>query len=84
MKLRREPLQSVINISINQTLSRTMITGLTTLFTSAMLLVFGGPVIRDFALAITFGIVVGTYSSIFVASALALDIRRGRELKTPA
>jgi len=84
VKLRREPLESVMNISINRTLSRTAITGLTTLFISVMLLVFGGPVIRDFALAITFGIIVGTYSSIFVASALALDIRRGREAKTPA
>jgi preprotein translocase subunit SecF len=84
VKLRREPLINVMNISINRTLSRTMITVLTVLFTSSMLLVFGGPVIRDFAIAITFGMAVGTYSSVFVASALALDIRRGREMKTPA
>jgi preprotein translocase SecF subunit len=84
VKLRREPLESVINISVNRTLSRTMITVLTVLFTSSMLLVFGGPVIRDFAIAMTFGMAVGTYSSVFVASSLALDIRRGREMKTAA
>jgi preprotein translocase SecF subunit len=84
VKLRREPLVNVINISVNRTLSRTMITVLTVLFTSTMLLVFGGPVIRDFAIAITFGMAVGTYSSVFIASALALDIRRGREMKAPA
>jgi preprotein translocase SecF subunit len=84
VKMRREPLITVMNVSVNRTLSRTMITVLTVLFTSSMLLVFGGPVIRDFAIAITFGMAVGTYSSVFVASSLALDIRRGREVKTPA
>jgi preprotein translocase subunit SecF len=84
VKMRREPLITVMNVSINRTLSRTMITVLTVLFTSSMLLVFGGPVIHDFAIAITFGMAVGTYSSVFVASALALDIRRSREAKTAA
>ncbi len=84
VKMRREPLITVMNVSINRTLSRTMITVLTVLFTSTMLLVFGGPVLRDFAIAITFGMAVGTYSSVFVASSLALDIRRGREAKTAA
>jgi preprotein translocase subunit SecF len=83
-KLRREPLASVINISVNRTLSRTMLTSLTVFFASGMLLFFGGEVIRDFALAMTFGVVTGTYSSVFVASSLALDIRRGREVPTAA
>lgn len=82
VRLRREPLINVMNISINRTLSRTLITGLSVFFTVGMLLAFGGPVLFDFALAIFVGLVVGTYSSIFVASALALDIRRSREAKT--
>ncbi len=81
VRLRREPFANVLNISVNQTLSRTMITGLTTLFTAGMLLFMGGEVIRDFALAIFFGIIVGTYSSVFIASALALDLRRAAEAK---
>jgi len=57
-----------INFSVNEVLSRTVITSLTTFLATLSLLVFGGSVIRDFALALTMGIVVGTYSSIFVAS----------------
>jgi len=57
-----------INFSVNEVLSRTIVTSLTTFLATLSLLVFGGSVIRDFALALTMGIVVGTYSSIFVAS----------------
>jgi len=57
-----------INTAINSTMRRTLITSLTTLFVVAVLLVFGGDVLRGFAFALTFGIIVGTYSSIFVAS----------------
>jgi preprotein translocase subunit SecF len=84
VRLRRETFPNVLNISINQTLSRTVITAVTTLFTAIALLVFGGEVIRDFALAMTVGIVVGTYSSIFVASAMVLELRQGRETKATA
>lgn len=84
VRLRREPFPSVLNISINQTLSRTVITAITTLFTALALLIFGGEVIRDFALAMTVGVVVGTYSSIFVASAMVLELRHGRETKATA
>jgi len=69
MKLRRkESYREVINRSINECLSRTMLTSLTTFFVAATLYLLGGPVIHDFAFALTFGVVVGTYSSIFIAS----------------
>jgi SecD/SecF fusion protein len=64
----------VINNAINSTLSRTTITSLTTLFTVLMLLLFGGSSIKGFAFAITFGITVGTYSSIFIASPIMRDL----------
>jgi preprotein translocase subunit SecF len=69
MKLRRkESYRQVINRSINECLSRTVLTSLTTFFVSATLYVLGGPVIHDFAFALCFGVVVGTYSSMFIAS----------------
>jgi len=69
MKLRRkESYREVINRSINECLSRTVLTSLTTFFVSATLFVFGGPVIHDFAFALCFGVLVGTYSSMFIAS----------------
>lgn len=58
----------LVNGSINQTLSRTIITSLTTLFVSFSLFIFGSDAIKDFALALTVGIAVGTYSTIFIAS----------------
>jgi len=69
MKMRRkESYRTVINRSINECLSRTVLTSLTTFFVAATLYVMGGPVIHDFAFALTFGVIVGTYSSIFIAS----------------
>lgn len=69
MKLRRrESYLEVINRSINETLSRTIVTSLTTLFVSGTLFALGGAVIHDFAFALCFGVIVGTYSSIFIAS----------------
>jgi len=76
-KRHRESLEEVINRAINQVLSRTLITSGTTLLTLAALTVWGGEVLHDFALALLIGIVVGTYSSIFVASALVL-VWRGK------
>lgn len=73
-KNRKEPIQSVFNNSINETLSRTVITGGTTFLTSACLFFWGGSVIHDFAFAICLGIFFGTYSSIFVASNLVIDL----------
>ena len=65
-------LYQLINKSINETLSRTILTSLTTLITLVALFVFGGGIIHDFSFAMLIGIIVGTYSSIFVASALLL------------
>ena len=68
--MRREPYNSILNHSINECLSRTAITSLTTLIVVVALLTFGGDVIRTFALALLIGVFVGTYSSIFIASPL--------------
>lgn len=71
---RKEPVAEVFNRSINQTLSRTTITAGTTLFTALALFFFGGSVLHDFAFAMCLGIFFGTYSSIFVASNLVIDL----------
>ncbi|WP_028840791.1 protein translocase subunit SecDF [Thermodesulfobacterium hveragerdense] len=68
----------LINKSINDVFSRTIITVLTTLFGSLSLLLFGGIVIRDFALTLTIGFIVGTYSSIFLASPLLQVLHKGK------
>ncbi|MGE5499983.1 MAG: protein translocase subunit SecF [Syntrophothermus sp.] len=74
MKLHKNiDLEKNINDAINKTLSRTILTGLTTLLAVAVLLIFGGEVLRAFAFTLFFGIIIGTYSSIFVASALVLE-----------
>ncbi|MBE0571437.1 MAG: protein translocase subunit SecF [Ignavibacteriaceae bacterium] len=67
------PLFDVINTSISQTMSRTVITGGTTLLTVLVLMIFGGEVLRAFAFTLFFGIIIGTYSSIFVASTLVYE-----------
>jgi len=67
-------LKEIINISINETLSRTLMTSLTTFAVAFVLYLFGGEMLSNIAFAFLVGIVVGTYSSIFVASALLLDI----------
>jgi len=72
----RQELAQVVNASINQTLSRTILTVLTVVLVLASILVFGGAVIFDFAFAILVGILVGTYSSIFIASPLVLAWER--------
>ncbi len=77
LKTEKKSLTLVINTSINETLSRTVITGLTTLFTLLALLFFGGAVIHDFAFVLTAGILFGTYSSIFVASPLLTLWKKG-------
>jgi preprotein translocase subunit SecF len=73
-KLRKGTPADVINLSINQTLSRTVMTSLTTLLVLVALFVFGGEIIHSFALALIVGIVIGTYSSIYVASTVALGL----------
>jgi SecD/SecF fusion protein len=66
--------EEVINLAINSTVSRTVITSLTTLFVVAILLFFGGASIRGFAFALFVGIIVGTYSSIFIATTIMSDL----------
>lgn len=73
-KIRRAEALDVINLSINETLSRTLMTSFLTLLTAVAMAVWGGDVIRNFAVALIIGIVVGTYSSIYVASALAYQL----------
>jgi len=65
-------LETVINTAVNETLSRTILTSLVTMLVVVMLLIFGGTTLWDFSLALAVGIVVGTYSSIFVASTVVL------------
>jgi preprotein translocase SecF subunit len=67
------PLYDIINTSVSQTMSRTVLTGGTTLLTVLVLLIFGGEVLRSFAFTLFFGIIIGTYSSIFVASTLVYE-----------
>ncbi|HYA31811.1 MAG TPA: protein translocase subunit SecF [Thermodesulfovibrionales bacterium] len=74
----KEPVETVINMSINEVLSRTIVTSLTVLITSLALFFFGGEVIHDFSLAMIIGVIIGTYSSIFVASPIVLLWRKKR------
>ena len=68
----KEPIVSVMNLSVNEVLSRTIITSTTVLLTSVALFFFGGEVLHDFSLAMILGVIIGTYSSIFVASPIVL------------
>jgi len=70
---RKESLNVLINASINEVLSRTIVTSLTVFLASLSLLFLGGEVLHDFSLAMSMGVIVGTYSSIFVASSLLVE-----------
>jgi preprotein translocase subunit SecF len=70
--MRKSPLEEILNLSINQTLSRTIMTSAFTMLVVVALLIFGSSVLRDLAWAIAMGIIFGTYSSIFVATPLVL------------
>ena len=74
----KEPVEAVMNTSINEVLSRTIITSVTVLLTSFALFFLGGEVIHDFALAMILGVIVGTYSSIFIANPVVL-LWRGKK-----
>lgn len=71
-RFRKRPFEDIMNTSINETLSRTILTSTTTLVVILALFILGGGVIHDFAFAILIGVIVGTYSSIFVASPVLL------------
>ncbi|MBK1673425.1 protein translocase subunit SecF [Ectothiorhodospira shaposhnikovii] len=82
-KLRKQGAEQVMNLSVNETLARTIITGVTTLLVLLALYLLGGAVIQNFALALIIGIVVGTYSSIYVAAAVALVMGVDRSVMLP-
>ncbi|MCW8887735.1 MAG: protein translocase subunit SecF [Gammaproteobacteria bacterium] len=78
-KLRKGSSEDVVNRSLNQTLSRTLMTSITTILVLVALFIFGGELIHGFATALLIGVVVGTYSSIYVASAAALSLGISKE-----
>jgi preprotein translocase subunit SecF/SecD/SecF fusion protein len=84
-KYKKMPLREVIDLSINETLSRTIITGLTAIMALTGLAVFGGDALFGFAVIMIFGITLGTYSSVYVAAPVILlwGVKRGEEEATP-
>jgi preprotein translocase subunit SecF len=80
--LRREPLEKVVNESVNQTLSRTVITAGTTFLAVLSLFLFGGEVLNGFAFTMLVGIVSGTYSTIFIAAAVAIILSKSAPVRT--
>jgi preprotein translocase subunit SecF len=80
-KYKKMPLREVIDLSINETLSRTIITGVTAILALSGLAIFGGEALHGFSLAMIFGILIGTYSSVYVASPIILlwGVKRGEE-----
>ena len=83
LKYKKRPLAEVLNISINETLSRTLMTSVTTLLALISLYVLGGDVIRGFVFAMIWGVIVGTYSSVFVASTILLWLGVKRDWSKP-
>jgi preprotein translocase subunit SecF len=85
-KYKTMPFTELLDLSINQTLSRTFLTGLTTIMVLIVLYVLGGEVLRGFSFAMLFGVIVGTYSSVFVAVPLLLymNVRRAGVASEPA
>jgi len=81
---RREPLDKIVNESVNQTLSRTIITAGTTFLSVLSIFLFGGEALRGFAFTMLVGIVSGTYSTIFIASAIAIILSSGKARTTAA
>ncbi len=77
--MRGEPFEKIVNAGLNQVLSRTIITSLTTTLVLLSVLVFGGKVIFDFALALLIGVIVGTYSSVFIVAPIVVEWGRKRK-----
>ena len=82
--MRREPLDTVVNLSVNQTLGRTVITAGTTFLSVLALYIFGGEALRGFAFTMLVGIVSGTYSTVFIASAIAIILSQRKRTATAA
>lgn len=80
-KYKKMPQYDLLNKSVNDILSRTILTGLTTIFASAALFVFGGEALRSFSFTILWGVIIGTYSSVYIASAVLnlFDLRKTQE-----
>ena len=83
IKYKKKALRDVMNLSVNETLSRTVMTSGTTLIALIALLILGGDVIRGFVFAITWGVVVGTYSSVYVAKNIVLMLGTKRDWSKP-
>lgn len=75
----KESMENIFNTSINEVLSRTVITSLTTFLAAISLFLFGGEVIHDFALALVSGVIIATYSSIFIASPIVAELETRRK-----
>lgn len=71
--------EKMVNKSLNDTLSRTVITSVTTLFVVTVLFIFGGEVLKGFSFALMLGVIIGTYSSLFVASSMVVELQRRKE-----
>jgi preprotein translocase SecF subunit len=80
-KYRKMAVADVIDLSINETLSRTLVTSVTALLASVALLIYGGETLAGFAICMIFGIVIGTYSSIYVAAPAILLLGAKRSAK---
>jgi len=78
-KYRKEPLSMIVNKSVNETLSRTILTAGTSLFVTLALFLLGGGIIHDFAFAMLIGVITGTYSTVFIASPILLAWQRGKQ-----
>jgi preprotein translocase SecF subunit len=83
-KYKTMPIADLIDRSINETLPRTVMTSLTTMLALLALVLFGGPVIRDFTIAMIWGVLIGTYSTVYVATPVLMHVKLRREVTTPA
>jgi preprotein translocase subunit SecF len=85
-KYKKMPLDELLNKSVNETLARTIVTGLTTILAAAAIGAFGGPVLEGFGYALVFGVVIGTYSSIYISAPVLIyfNLRGSRPIEQPA
>ncbi len=82
-KSRKESIPVIINNALNKTLSRTAVTGITTMMVLIVLMIFGGEVLRGFTFAMLVGVIVGTYSSLFIAAPIVVDALQRQLTKNP-
>jgi preprotein translocase subunit SecF len=82
--VRDQSYRDIANLSVNQTLSRTLLTSFTVMLTVVALLVFGGGAIHDFALAMFIGLLAGTYSTVYIATPVVLFWHREKKIEQPA